>query len=370
MSAGTPFASDPLVGERQNEVILAKAILEAALLGDEDAKAWFEANKLRDALELMSVHAAAGGTDQLPVHQAAQERLFQIYDCMEHDEPLGGSPLKGSFLQDIWNNIKKGTADAIMSTVKPDQGANAQAGSSESGTGAGASSDKVGSKVLPTATKGAGASAAQDMTQALSEEIHTAKQALDDAKKSMAQGQEKLSTYREDLRKAALQSARLQWAESLLDVPDDVATILAATTPNMSDVSTFLQSVLSILPAAKETGSTSTLKSLLYAVKAAAQGAGGDGTLFSLLQGDPQSSSADEVVRADAPEWRRALEDRRASQASIAGHAQDLMADGSAGAESVTDEAEEAAPQEVVIATQEVVSPGEGGTAVPGDPDV
>lgn len=277
MATGRPFASDPTVAERPNEVILSKALLELALLGDKEANEWMDDNDLKGALAASAAESSVGATDDSPVIEDEMKRLADAYDCYLHDKPMGGDAAHysnlASFWDEIWNGVKSG-AKSAWETVN---------GSSSDGDAAGAGRDNA------TSDGESQEMGATDAAASVTSSLKEAVKAVDDAKKAMEDGNANLVTYREKLRDAALQQARLQWAESILSTPDDVASILAAANPNMSDPGAFLQSMLSTLPAAKTTGNLGTIKALIYALKAAAaKGDGSADTLYSLLSGDPK----------------------------------------------------------------------------------
>lgn len=310
MASGSPFASDPMVGERQNEVILAKAILEAALLDDEQAKQWFADNGLSEALKSVVMTAVGGSTDADPRTQDAVDKIAEMYDCWVHDQPLGGDALNGSafkdFISDAWNGLKKATTNAV-GTLEDKMRHNAATaldryskrlrGEDSNNGPSGESNDRA--KATPSggaksSSQEAAISAEEDARQAavdvsetVSSGVAQAKAALNQAKEALESGKENIATYQEKLRRTALQNAKLQWAQAFLDAPDEVSTILSAATPNLSDPASFIQSMLATLPAAKATGNLGTIRALLYALKSAAQrGDGSADTLYSLISGD------------------------------------------------------------------------------------
>lgn len=301
MGSGVPFASDPMVGERQNEVILAKSILEAALLGDEAAREWFRDNHLQEALQRVVDSAESGSSDADSRRSDAVEKVAYAYDCIVHDKPLGGDALAGGaladFISDAWKGLKGAAGKAISSlgdqirgvTPKPADDATAQStgGEDSADHDAAAASDKAASDAV-LATKAS-----------IDDGVAQAKLALESAKQALESGKENINTYQEKLRSTALQNAKLQWAQALLDAPDDVAAILAAANPNMSDPAAFIQSMLSTLPAAKATGNLGTIKALLYALKsAAAKGDGSADTLYGLISGDAMLAAINDELSA------------------------------------------------------------------------
>jgi len=274
MAQGTPFASDPLSAERQNEVILAKAILEAMLLGDKDAQEVYESLGLKDALESLNATASAGTTDADAQWRPEGERIKDIYDCMQHNMPLGGDASSVvEFIRNAWNNAG------------------------------------------PVAPKEAGRSlrvtSAADAKASVSEGVTQARAALERAKEALGTGENSVSKYQEEMQQATLEMAKLQWAKAMLEAPDSVATILAASTPNVADVTTFLQSMLGVLPAAKQTGNVSTLKSLISAIRAAVSSGGSSGeALAAMLSGEPDAlsqvpESARELSLAQQAYWNK-----------------------------------------------------------------
>jgi len=290
LASGSPFASDPMVGERQNEVLLAKAILEAALLDDATAKKWFEDNNLAQALEQIVVASKAGRTDAEPIAVSAQDALSELYDCVMHEQPLGGDVLEGGaladFFSDTWANLKKGVGEAIQGL------------GTKVATRLGASSpsaDVSGQAANGAVTTQTTADAAADASEAVSEELSAAKEAVAKAKAALDGGQANIAEYQAKLSDAALQNAKLQWAEAILNAPSDVAKILSAASPNMADPSSFLQSMLSTLSAAKATGNLGTIKAMLYALKAAAsKGDTAADSLYSLITGDVSAIRAED----------------------------------------------------------------------------
>lgn len=282
MATGAPFASDPMVGERQNEVVLAKAILEAALLDDETAQQWFKDNDLLGALSRVAEYSYGGSSDADPRVISAMDRVGSLYDCVQHDEPLGGDVLNGGavadFFKSAWSGVKEGLSDAIGKVASSAQRSlTGKAGSAATPSAAHTNSD------APAETK-----RATDATQVLSDQISAAKEAVEQAKAAMEDGKESLANYQAKLRDSALKSAKLQWAQAILESPDEVATILSATNPNMSDPGTFLQTMLATLPAAKQTGNLGTIKALVYALRSAAsKGDGSANSLYELIAGDP-----------------------------------------------------------------------------------
>lgn len=318
MASGTPFASDPLSAERQNEVLLAKAILEAAtVLGDEEAKQWFKDHRLSDALASMADGAAAGTTDADRVVATVDERLRDIYDCMAHEVPLGGDAKStvSSFLSDLW----KGAKDAVVETLSGKKdGAPAEASEmtrNTPGGTAGRAVESVRAKGAPAlldapskqATISAtgieqASDAAGSAVQSVTEGVTAARKALDDARAAMSEGQETLAGYRTKLQNAALQTARLQWAQALLEAPDSVALILSNVSPVTTDPGTFMQSVLNTIPAARQTGDLSTLRGLVAAVRSALTKGSVDGeSLYSLITGDPTAELRDAEGRSLEP---------------------------------------------------------------------
>lgn len=288
MASGQPFASDPSAAERQNEVILAKAILEAHLLGDAEASKWFRDAGLADALSALAASRDHGSTDAAQYQQAADERAQAIYDCYAHQLPLGGDVMAGGaiadFFRDAWAGLKDATSKGIGNALS-------QLGTKIAGNGAAPAQGTEQEK--PTKELDASDQAeAGNVTQSVAAGVEEAKQALKAAQDKLVAGNESIESYREELKKTALQSARLQWAKALLEAPDDVATILSATSPNMADPGSFLHSMLATLPAAKETGNIGVLKSLLYALRSAiASGDTQASSLYSLISGDPQLMS-------------------------------------------------------------------------------
>lgn len=290
MATGAPFASDPMVGERQNEVVLAKAILEAALLDDETAQQWFKDNELLGALSRVAEYSYGGSSDADPRVISAMDRVGSLYDCVQHDEPLGGDVLNGGavadFFKSTWNGVKQGLSDAIGKVASSAQ----QSLSGKAGGAAAPSAARTNANVAAEAKQNASADAKQttDATQVLSDQISAAKEAVEQAKAAMEDGKESLANYQAKLRDSALKSAKLQWAQAILESPDEVATILSATNPNMSDPGTFLQTMLATLPAAKQTGNLGTIKALVYALRSAAsKGDGSANSLYELIAGDP-----------------------------------------------------------------------------------
>lgn len=351
MATGRPFASDPAVAERPNEVMLSKALLELALLGDEEAQAWMDDNDLKGALAASAAESSIGATDDSPVIEDEMKRLTDAYDCYLHNKPMGGDAAHysnlASFWDEIWNGVKSG-AKSAWDNVN---------GSASNGAGDGAGQ-------ADATAHGAGRDEdATDAAGAVTSSLKEAAKAVDDAKKAMEDGNANLVSYREKLRDAALQQARLQWAESILSTPDDVASILAAANPNMSDPGAFLQSMLSTLPAAKTTGNLGTIKALIYALKAAAaKGDGSADTLYSLLSGDPkdiirQLESAivdvNEAAMAALVEKQKAARGLRASydaaeakvQRTLEDHASSFVENTRRGATSAPDAVSSSSPQ-------------------------
>lgn len=220
MASGVPFASDPLVAERQNEVVLAKSILEAALLVDEEAQKWFKDNHLTDALEYAAAAARRGATDAVKDAGVADELARQIYDCMVHDYPLGGSPLTGGgladFAADIWGGIRDAAGKAIQdwgsSILSSDKSEN--------------SLGNVVSKVAEAARSKAAAGADQatslvgdeegTIANAVARGVTDARKALEDARERLESGQANIASYQAQLRDASIQNAKLQWAQAFL----------------------------------------------------------------------------------------------------------------------------------------------------------
>jgi len=315
MASGVPFASDPMVGERQNEVLLAKAILEAALLGDEEAKSWFKDNQLGPALERVAAYSAGGSSDADPRVISAMEKIGSLYDCMMHEEPLGGDIMNGGaisdFLKDSFGGLKKAVSQSVKDaasdlsagvdkSLKIDDRSNTADGAEDMRSirpinrVLSAEPDRdVASKVVASrASTGESehATPTNNAVNALSDSIAEAKEALDAAKAAMGASRESMAGYQTKLKNAALQSAKLQWAQQILEAPEEVAAILAATSPNMSDAGTFLQSMLATLPAAKSTGSLGTLKALVYALRSAtSSGQSAGQSLYDLISGDPET---------------------------------------------------------------------------------
>lgn len=310
MASGSPFASDPLVGERQNEVVLAKAILEAALLDDEHAKQWFADNGLAEALKSIVMTAPGGSTDADPRTQDAVDKIAEMYDCWVHDQPLGGDALNGSafkdFVSEAWSGLKKATTSAVgamedkmrhnaaialdrySKRLRDVESSNASGGGRDQKSESGGGSQGIGSSSgSNSSAEDAARQAAANVSESVSSGVAQAKAALNEAKEALESGKENIATYQEKLRQTALQNAKLQWAQAFLDAPDEVSTILAAATPNLSDPASFIQSMLATLPAAKATGNLGTIRALLYALKSAAQkGDGSADTLYSLISGD------------------------------------------------------------------------------------
>jgi len=288
MASGAPFASDPLVGERQNEVILAKAILEAALLDDSTAKQWFADMQLTNALQQLVEHAKTGTSDAGGSVETDLEILRDLYDCAEHELPLGGSPLSGSVLSDFFSNLADAGKKAIGTAIsKAGQAIAAPTNGAEPKGPADIAPVTQGPETANESSQAALDASAQSAAEAVSGSVAAAKAALQQAKEAMEGGSATIAENQARLKNAALQAARLQWAEALLSAPDEVATILSAATPNMADSGSFLQSMLATLPAAKATGNLGTIKSMLYALKAAAgRGDGVADSLYSLISGD------------------------------------------------------------------------------------
>jgi hypothetical protein len=122
-----------------------------------------------------------------------------------------------------------------------------------------------------------------------------------------------MADYQAKVKNAALEAAKLQWAEALLDAPEAVAQILAQVAPNASDPGSFIQTVLSCLPAAKATGNFGTIKALVYALRAAvAKGDGAAESLYSLIAGDPLITAPEQtnMEMANAP-WYQAVVDSK-----------------------------------------------------------
>lgn len=284
MASGSPFASDPMVGERQNEVILAKAILEASLLDDETAKKWFEDNKLRDALERIAVASMSGSSDADPIAEDAMHRIAELYDCYIHDEPLGGDVAAGDVFGDIWSRLKQGVGEGIQNLANRVATNLGVPGSDKS---SGASGGTATASSMSHAGQSGVTTDGADAATTVASELDAAKEAVQHARSALDGGQANIAEYRAKLKTTALQQAKLQWADAILNAPEEVATMLAATTPNMADPSGFLQSMLSTLSAAKATGNIGTLKALLYALKSAASsGNASADSLYSMLSGD------------------------------------------------------------------------------------
>lgn len=321
MASGSPFASDPLVGERQNEVVLAKAILEAALLDDEQAKQWFADNGLSEALKSVVMTAAGGSTDADPRTQDAVDKIAEMYDCWIHDQPLGGDALNGSafkdFVSEAWNGLKKATnsaVDTLGDKMKhhaavaldryskrlrgDDSDVSAASSKNDRSVSATSGGSKSSQQDFSISAEEDARQAAENVSETVSSGVAQAKAALSQAKEALESGKENIATYQEKLRQTALQNAKLQWAQAFLDAPDEVSTILSAATPNLSDPASFIQSMLATLPAAKATGNLGTIRALLYALKSAAQkGDGSADTLYSLISGDVMLS---QINRDDA----------------------------------------------------------------------
>jgi len=304
MASGVPFASDPMVAERQNEVLLAKAILEAALLDDAAAKKWFADNKLAEALQHQIEVSAYGSTDMNGVAEDAYSRLAKLYDCYVHEEPLGGDAFEGGvigdFFKNTWNGLKAGLGTAIK-TVSDKVVGDLRRGSTDAG-GDAADSTSGGAESDPETAGSTDRGETADLPEVVATELSAAKKAVESAKASLDKGQNNIADYRAKLQDAALQQAKLQWAEAVLSAPTEVATMLSATTPNMADPASFLQTVLSSLAAARATGNVGTLKALLYALKAAAgRGDLSADSLYSMLSGDPGASApADDTQLGDS----------------------------------------------------------------------
>lgn len=308
MASGSPFASDPMVGERQNEVLLAKSVLEAALLDDDQARKWFEDNGLSQALQAVINTSAGGSTDVDPRVRDAVDKIAEMYDCWQHDQPLGGDVLNGSafkdFVSQAWQGLKTATASAVESltpkiTAKLRGGADPKLDRMPPKSQVASSISKEAE--TPAADDAPAKESVESVSEAINDGVAQARTALDQAKAALESGKENIATYQEKLRKTALQNAKLQWAQAFLDAPDEVSTILSAATPNLSDPASFIQSMLATLPAAKATGNLGTIRALLYALKSAAQkGDGSADTLYSLISGDAMLTqlNTDEPVGA------------------------------------------------------------------------
>lgn len=301
MASGKPFASDPAAAERQNEVLLAKAILEAHLLDDAEANKWFEDHQLKQALARLSGSASLGGSDaDSSDDAAATEYLQQLYDCAVHGKPLGGDVMSGGiladFFSDAWKDIKSGIGSALSKTGQKLTQSNSTVDKVVGGTDGSAT-------LSDSEDENAGGELSLESAQsAVSSGVASAKDAMAQARAALESGQESLANYQEKLKKTSLQEARLQWAQAFLDAPEDVATILSAASPNLADPASFIQSMLATLPAAKATGNLGTIKALMYALKAAAsKGDGSADTLYGLLTGDPATQTELETLANELP---------------------------------------------------------------------
>jgi hypothetical protein len=145
---------------------------------------------------------------------------------------------------------------------------------------------KYGSEVAASVSRILGVEDVGSEAQAsLSSAVADTRKALEEARAMVDRGRQSLSDYQNDLEKRAKEAARLDWAQALLDAPDDVSVMLALVTPNMTSVSGALTSAFDLFRAAKKTGSAGSLYSLLRSF--AKSGALNDTDFAAALSGDP-----------------------------------------------------------------------------------
>lgn len=340
MASRNLLAADPLSPVQPNEVTLASLLLQAFTVDPELKERIAKSDAFQRALaqcteaaELMRPTEEAPSSGD-PVEDA-------VYDCIKHQYPLGGRPLAGGF----WSTIKdafSGTKDKLEE--RAGEVAENVAGSVEGDIAEASEQDNVKAAeyyqsrlaywkdryaalypnspasdvqtmaqraaareavarwgdnftdpdhVLGSDVTGTGQSNPSTSGLITQETVDSAAKALQDAIKSMQAAESSVEDYKKKAKQQAEIQAKLQWANSFLNADSDVATILALSDPKFSDVDSFLSSVLSVLPAAKQTGSMSTLRSLLRAVRAAAsKGDFSDESMMAILTGDPAAVDA------------------------------------------------------------------------------
>jgi hypothetical protein len=431
MASGTPYASDPLAPERANEVLLAKSILESLLLSDEAAAQWRDKMKILPALEMAAAESAVGAKPGEADDGAVtpDDVINDVYDCIRHQLPLGGTPIAGGLgdqLKRAWGDIKDAASAAVSSSIsaakdallngRQDTSAVEDIDSKATGYYNSAllsASSRVGSE-HPSWTKDQimaeartqaeketamryplskyaqqSASAAElrsaqstsadndgvdivnlgDDADLLNATTSEAQAALEDAMRRLQASEGAVIDYQSRLKDAAMRSGKLAWASAMLKAPEDVAKMLTLVAPNTASAQTFLQSLLSLLPAAKQTGSLSTLKALISSIRAAMSSGGGDASLLNLLTGDPGSELSDDTNRAAMvdPLLIGIGAQRRAASAAIRGDATVASGAGASAEASPQNLDTEAAIQQAGLVG--IASPEPSGSDVPSGDD-
>jgi hypothetical protein len=354
-----PFACDPTAAQSISDENLAQMILRASMISPEVAELLSKNPHFESLL-----HQAASMDEN--AGQAVDESVAHaVYDCIQHNDPLGGDSAVAEAWHNIVNTLKTGAATAIKSAgnALADRiaGARQDANLSTSAAPKGAWKHALGAKLpnllsreqLKKAVEDAAANASESsdsesiakvldyfnerlaywrqmldepvqgdyvssqavslamkdvagkfgpsvseslsklmslngvgqQSSMLNDAVADTRKALEEARAMVNRGKQSLSDYQTDLEQRAKEAARLDWAQALLDAPDDVSVMLALVTPNMTSVSGALTSAFDLFRAAKKTGSAGSLYSLIRSfVKS---GALNDTDFVSSLSGDP-----------------------------------------------------------------------------------
>lgn len=331
-----PFAADPLAPASPNEVSLAKMLLDAYLADEGLRDEVFHSEPFRQALEAVAAEAGMESASsvvregELAEDSMSEEELRlqrAIYDCVTHAYPLGGFPMAGGKFKD-W--IKK-AGQKIGAFIKDVDGlasdgqkAREQAVRVKRASEADRQkfweerekqlhptftakqiSDRARSAAAAEAAEAAAAAngsaadavaAESEGSTALTDSVSASRQLLDEALAKLTEAKGNMAAQQEQIRADARDYAKLLWANEILQAGDDVADILAGVRPSTSDPGSFISTALSILPAAKASGNLTTIKAVANAIRAAATRSGvAEGSVLSLLTGDPEALAAQDT---------------------------------------------------------------------------
>lgn len=333
LSTGAPYAGDP-ANFSCADPVLAKAIMELVT----SSGALTELVRTRPELLSYLEDVASGQNAKMatvaPSDSTLEQVRLKIYDCVMNQQPLGGDPLVGGPLLDA---LKEGVQRFVSGGVAASASATAQSlmtnaqtpvafynaallngisarqgvdsasalreaqieaynatvekyGADEVGTAGISDPSDLASPSSDASVADNSGSGTLSVATSLETTREAATKALADAVAAINGAKETSEKMQQTAAVRARDVSRLQWASALLQAPDSVADLLVQVDPNMRDVTGALQSCLAMLPAAKSTGSISSLKALSAALRSAmTSGSETANTLSALVSGDPSS---------------------------------------------------------------------------------
>lgn len=300
LATGQPYSGDPGVVS-PTESTAAHTLLAASLIDDEVAKEVMATPSIMDAL------------------MATVEK----YDCAIADVYLGGEPgpLEGGFFSNLWQGIKNwaaGTSEAAaraatmseaekaaeeeaktletkvaqLRTIYPNKSEAELKYEAAVSLGLVPSNQTEEEQATTTAYLTSLKPASTDDPYAVTAA------ALNDFREQLRVRTDQMAAIKASAQQTAKDMAKMQWAESFLSAPDDVVDILLQVEPVNTTPKQFLSSMLALLPAAKQTGSVSTISALSSAIKSALNSGSLPSSVSSLFSGDPQNDFEAEVMNS------------------------------------------------------------------------